>query len=159
MNLPLIEKCNQKRMSTEDGLERLNSLILLISLMEGLVTKPEGVSTADFFFTDVDLPDTLPKDELIELQRIQLEMRLGLECRENAMRRMGKENITELLQKIDDDMKQHPMFYGVNPMQTPMPMDQHYPIPEVNSGIMNGSNPQELLRTEMTGQNGGAEVV
>lgn len=159
MNLPLIEKCNQKRMSTEDGLERLNSLILLVSMLEGLIQKPDGVSTADFFFTDVDLPDTLPKDELIELQRIQLEMKLGLECRENAMRRIGKENITELLQKIDDDMEQHPMFYGVNPMQTTMPTDQHYPIPEVNSGIMNGSNPQELLRTEMTGRNGGAEVV
>ena len=157
MNLPLIEKCNQKRMSTEDGLERLNSLILLVSLLEGLVTKPSDVSTADFFFTDVDLPDTLPKDELIELQRLQLEMRLGLECRENAMRRIGKENITELLQKIDDDMKQHPMFYGVNPMDTQMPTDQHYPIPQVNSGIMNGSNPQELLRKDMTGSNGGAE--
>lgn len=153
MNLPLIEKCNQKRMSTEDGLERLNSLILLVSLLEGIIMKPNDIPTADFFYTDVDLPDTLPKDELIELQRIQLELKMGLECRENAMRRIGKENITELMQKIDDDMKEHPMFYGVNPIQTTMPSDIHDPIPEVNSGIMNGSNPKEELRKEMTGKN------
>lgn len=144
MNLPLIEKCNQKRMSTEDGLERINSLILLVALMEGLIRKPEGITTADFFFTDVDLPDTLPKDELIELQRIQLEMKSGLECRENAMRRIGKENITELLEKIDEDIQNNPTFYGVMPQQQQ---------PELNSGMMNGSNPQEQVRIEMTGSN------
>lgn len=157
MNLPLIEKCNQKKMSTEDGLERLNSLILLVSLMEGLIRKPESVSTADFFFTDVDIPDTLPKDELLELQRIQTEMKSGIESRDNAMRRTGKENITELMQKIDDDMKEHPMFYGVVPAQYPMmPQDVHDPMsaqPQINPGFMNGQTPQEIVRTEMTGQN------
>ena len=151
MNLPLIEKCNMKRQNTEDGLERLNSLILLVSLCEGLVFKPERIPTADFFFTDVDIPDTLPKDELVELERIQAEMKSGLECRENAMRRIGKENITELLDKIDEDIERHPEFYGIQSVKggTEEP-------PQVNSGLMNGSNPIEVVRKEMTGSNGGA---
>lgn len=150
MNLPLIEKCNMKRQNTEDGLERLNSLILLVSLCEGLVFKPEKIPTADFFFTDVDLPDTLPKDELVELERIQAEMKAGLECRENAMRRIGKENITELLDKIDGDIERHPEFYGIQSVK-----DGTEEPPQVNSGLMNGSNPIEVVRKEMTGTNGG----
>ena len=150
MNLPLIEKCNMKRQNTEDGLERLNSLILLVSLCEGLVFKPERIPTADFFFTDVDLPDTLPKDELVELERIQAEMKAGLECRENAMRRIGKENITELLDKIDEDIERHPEFYGIQSVK-----DGTEESPQVNSGLMNGSNPIEEVRKEMTGSNGG----
>lgn len=151
MNLPLIEKCEQKRLNTEDGLERINALIILISTLEGLITKPDDVSTADYFFTDVDIPDTLPKDELIELQRIQLEMKLGLESRQKAMRRMGKENITELMKEIDEDSAAHPFFYGMIPQ-----VEQATPeTPEINSGVTNGSTPQEELRKEVSGQNGG----
>ena len=154
MNLPLIEKCNQKRMNTEDGLETVNSLILLVSICEGLVTKPEGIEARDLFHTEVSIPDTLPKDEIIELQKIQLEMRLGLECRENAMKRMGKENITEIMKKVDEDMKAHPEFYGVPLAQPPVEGKS----PQLNSGLTNGSTPIEELRKEVTGQNGGAQL-
>lgn len=150
MNLPLIEKCNQKRMSTEDGLERLNSLILLISMLEGLVFKPTEIKTLDFFYTDVDIPDTLPKDELIELQRLQMELKSGLECRENAMRQMGKESISTLMEKIDEDAATHPQFYGIQPVEPDTAP------PQINSGMTNGSTPQEELRKETTGQNGGS---
>lgn len=142
MNLPLIEKCNAKRMNTEDGLERVNSLILLVSVVEGLIEKPDEIPTPDFYFTDVDLPDTLPKDELIELQRIQIELSLGLECRENAMRRMGKENITDLMRKIDEDAETHPEYYGRAPKEEEA---------QLNSGILNGQTPIEQVRVEMTG--------
>lgn len=153
MNLPLIEKCNQKRMNTEDGLETVNSLILLVSICEGLVTKPDNIEARDLFHTEVSLPDTLPKDEIIELQRIQLEMKLGLESRENAMKRIGRENITELMKKIDDDMETHPQFYGAQPTtENPESAQQ------INSGLTNGSTPIEELRKEVTGQNGGAQL-
>lgn len=155
INLPLVEKTNLKRASTEDGFERLHKLILLVSMFEGLVTKPSDVSTRDFFKTEVSLPDTLPKDMLLELQQIQQEMKMGLESRRNAMKRIGKENIDELIKEIDADMKENPCLYGHIDPNDP----RHTPDGEqnLNSGFLNGQTPVEQVRTEVTGQNGGAE--
>lgn len=146
INLPLVEKTRLKRMSTEDGLERINKLILLVALSEGLITKPQTMTTREFFFNEVKLADTLPKDMLLELQQIQLEMRMGLESRIGAMKRMGKENIEQLIEQIDKDRKENPEIYGVA-------VDE----PQLNSGFTNGETPIETVRKEMTGQNGGAQ--
>ena len=147
INLPLVEKTKLKRQSTEDGLERLNKLILLVSLLEGIIKIPEGVSTRDFFRTEVDIPNTLPKDTLIELQQIQIEMQLGLEHREHAMKRLGRENIEAELEKIDKEREEHPEYYGGEKQQ-----------PQMNSGMTNGQTPIEEVRKEITGQNGGGTV-
>ena len=154
INLPLIEKTRLKRTSTEDGLERLNKLILLVSMFEGLVRKPTDIATRDFFWNEVSLPDTLPKDMLLELQQIQQEMKMGLESRRNAMKRIGKENIDELIKEIDADMEKNPCIYGHID-----PNDPRHLSPEqtLNSGMTNGQTPVEQVRTEITGQNGGAE--
>lgn len=153
INLPLIEKTRLKRTSTENGLERLNKLILLVSMFEGLIQKPEGIPTRDFFWNEVTLPDTLPKDMLLELQQIQQEMKMGLESRRNAMKRMGKENIDELIKEIDADMKENPCIYGHIDPNDPRHMMQEQ---QLNSGFTNGQTPVEQVRTEVTGQNGGA---
>ncbi|NCB03580.1 MAG: phage portal protein, partial [Spirochaetia bacterium] len=108
MNLPLIEKTRLKRQLTESGLEELNKMIILISLIEGLIFKPEDVSNRDFYKTEVSIPDTLPKDSLMTLQELQQEMRLGFESRFNAMKRMGKENIESLIAEIDKDKEKNP---------------------------------------------------
>ena len=152
INLPLIEKTRLKRASTENGLERLNKLILLVSLFEGLVKKPEGIATRDFFWNEVSLPDTLPKDMLLELQQIQQEMKMGLESRRNAMKRIGKENIDELIKEIDEDIEKNPCLYGHIDPNDPRHMNNQ----KLNSGMTNGQTPVEQVRTEITGQNGGA---
>lgn len=150
INLPLIEKTRVKKMSTETGLESVNKLVLLISMLEGLITKPADIPTRDFFWNEVKIPDTLPKDMLMELQQIQQEMKMGLESRKNAMKRMGKENIDELIKEIDEDMKDNPCIYGHND-----PNDSKHA--DINSGMTNGQTTVEQVRTEITGQNGGAE--
>ena len=154
INLPLIEKTRLKRASTENGLEKLNKLILLVSIFEGLVIKPSDVPTRDFFWNEVSLPDTLPKDMLMELQQIQQEMKMGLESRRNAMKRIGKENIDELMSEIDEDMAKNPCIYGHIDPNDP----RHRPMEDqsLNSGMTNGQTTVEQVRTEMTGQNGGA---
>lgn len=149
MNLPLIEKCNMKKQKTEDGLERINSMIMLVSAFEGLAFKPDSMKPEDFFFTDVDIPDTLPKDELIELQRLQLELKMGLESRRGAMRRTNKENIEELIREIDDDVQKYPYFYGLAPA-----VSEEESQKEINSGVTNGDTPIETVRKEITGSNG-----
>lgn len=154
INLPLIERTRIKRMNTETGLEQINKLILLISVLEGLIKKPANVPNRDFFHNECTLPDTLPKDTLLELQQIQQEMKMGIETRKGAAKRAGKENIDTLLQDVDDDIKKNPCFYGHSDPNDP----NHYPNDtQLNSGMTNGQTTIEQVRTELTGQNGGAE--
>lgn len=143
INLPLIEKTRVKRACTEDGIEILHKMIILVSMLEGLITKPADISTRDFFHTEVSLPDTLPKDAIIELQQLQTEMRMGIESREGALKRLGRENIENILAKVAEDMETNPEFYGIAPDDK-----------DLNSGILNGQTPIEQLRIEMEGKNG-----
>lgn len=152
INLPLIERTREKRMNTQVGLEELNKLILLVSLLEGFITKPENIPLRDFFYNEVIIPDTLPKDTLIELQQIQAEMRLGIESRKNAAKRMGKENIDDLFNKIDEDIKENPYFYGFSAE------DVSGEAPQINSGMLNGQTTIEQVRKEITGRNGGENI-
>ena len=136
MNLPLIEKTRVKRSCTKTGLEIVNKMILHISLLEGLIEKPDNISKKDFLYNEVTLPDTLPKDELLELQKLESEMKLGLECRHGALERMGRENINEKLAEIDLEREEHPELF--NPMlQTAwyQAQLQGQQVPEINSGM------------------------
>lgn len=143
MNLPLIEKTRLKRQCTEDGLERLNRMLIYISAIHEFISKPEDVSFTDFYKTEVSIPDTLPKDDLIELQLLQQELSMGLETRERALKRLGRENIEVLIKDIDEERKNHPDLFG---------QEQ-----KINSGMTNGSTPIEEVRKEITGQNGGEQ--
>ena len=142
MNLPLIERTKMKRVNTEDGIERINEMMILIALYEGLIFKPENLGIRDMLYTEVTIPDTLPKDMLLELQQIQIEMQLGLEHRKGAMRRLGKENIELYLKEIDSDMEEHPELYtgGSN-------------SPQLNSGMSNGETPNEEKNKALNGEN------
>lgn len=155
MNLPLIERTRVKRGCTADGLVRVNKMILLIALHHGLIEKPEEISMKDFVKNEVEIPDTLPKDELMELQKIQQEMSLGLECRHGAMKRTGKENIPKKLAEIDKERALHPELFN------PMLQQSWYQnkMSQTNAGgMMNGQTPIETVRTEVTGQNGTPEA-
>ena len=95
----------------------------------------------DFLHTEVTIPDTLPKDELLQLQQIQTEMTLGLESRQGALKRLGREDIENKIDEIDEDREKNPQLYG----QTEQP--------QLNSGMTNGQTPQEVVNTEMNGAN------
>ena len=136
INLPLIEKTRIKKSNTENGLEIVNKLVLLVSLLEGLITKPTDISIRDFLQNEVTIPDTLPKDMLLELQQIQLEMTMGLEDRMSAMQRLGKENIDDKIKDIDEDRSKNKDLYGI-PQLAPNTNAK------VNSGFINGEKPTE----------------
>ena len=160
INLPLIERTRVKRICTSAGLVQVNKLILFISLAHGLIEKPEEISMRDFLSNEVEMPDTLPKDQLIELQQIQQELTLGLECRHGAMERLGKDNIRKKINEIDRERAEHPELF--NPMlQTTWYQNMTTPstqTPTNAGGMMNGQTPQEQKRVAMTGQNGGADT-
>lgn len=156
MNLPLIERTRIKRTCSKEGLEQVNKIIMFISMYHGLIEKPEEITMKDFVSNEVKIPDTLPKDELIELQKLQQEMTLGLECRHGAMERLGKDNIHKKLAEIDVEREQHPELF--NPMlQQTWYQNQSMQTPTNAGGMLNGQTPQEEMRKTMTGQNGGAE--
>jgi len=155
MNLPLIERTRIKRECSQNGLQRVNKMILFIALREGLIEKPENISMKDFLANTVEIPDTLPKDELIELQKIQQEMMLALECRHGALERLGKDNIPKKIAEIDKERKQHPEVF--NPaLQQMWYQNQTQMSPTNAGGMMNGQTVSEQMRITMTGQNGGA---
>ena len=148
VNLPLIERTVVKRNCSAKGLARVNKMIIYISLQHGLIEKPEDISLKNFLRNEVEIPDTLPKDELMELQKIQQEMSMGLECRHGALERIGKEdNIVKKLAEIDKEREEHPELF--NPL-----LQQSWYDNQINSGMTNGETPVETVRKEMTGQNG-----
>lgn len=151
INLPLIERTRVKRHCTQNGLQRVNKMILFLGLYHGLIEKPDDISMKDFLWNEVDLPDTLPKDELIELNKIQQEMTLGLECRHGAMERLGKDNIQKKIAEIDKERTEHPELFNPMLQQT---WYQNQMSPTNAGGMMNGQTPLETIRKEMTGQNG-----
>lgn len=156
MNLPLIERTRIKRSCSASGLQRVNKMILFLGLHHGLIEKPQDISMRDFLYNEVEIPDTLPKDELIELQKIQQEMTLGLECRHGAMERIGKDNIAKKIVEIDNERKEHPEIF--NPALQQM-WYQNQQMSETNAGgMMNGQTPVETMRIETTGKNGGGSV-
>lgn len=153
MNMPLVERTNIKRECSKTGLETINKFILYIAQIEGLITKPAEVSMRDFLYTQVQIKDTLPKDEIIELSKIQQEMMMGIECRHGGMERLGKENINEKLLEIDKERMENPEIFNST-------LQQAWYNNRLNmGGMMNGQNPQETIRVETTGQNGGATPV
>lgn len=157
VNLPLIEKTRIKRLSTTEGLIKVNKLILLLGVYHNMIEKP--ADTTDFYKTDVDFPDTLPKDELILLQQLQMEMQLGIESRRGAMKKLGKEDIETTLLQADEDRKQmqeEQMNIQIQQMALQQSMFQQRNNQEtgsLNSGLTNGSTPQEETRKEINGEN------
>ena len=143
MNAPLIDKTKIKRNLTKAGIEKVNEYILFIALFHGLINKPQEVSMSEFVKNTVTIPDTLPKDTLLELQQIQQEMTMGIECRHGAMKRLGREDIQNKLDEIDREREEHPEYFGLQPNNS------------LNAGgMLNGETPVETVRTEITGSNG-----
>ncbi len=171
-NLPLIEKNNIKRLSSRNGLERVNKLIIYLSQIEGLIIKPDDVSQLDFMYNVVEMPDTLPKDEILELQRISEEMKNGLLSREDALKRLGVEDVGAALESIDIDFEKYPVFYNSSyaitllqqamvaeketnstPSKTLLGTQGDESGSPINSGITNGQTAKEQVRVTTTGRN------
>ena len=166
MNLPLIERTRIKRACTEEGLQKVNKLIVFIGIKEGLVEKPDNVTMRDFLSNEVTIPDTLPKDELLELQQIEQEMRLSLESRHGALERLGRDDIDNKIAEIDAE-RQIYTFSSLSkkdgnasnsitdPGNDGVTKDSSSGgAPHINSGMLNGQNPKEQERIEKTGKNG-----
>lgn len=159
MNLPLIERTRVKKQCSQTGLQMVNKMILFISLQNGLIEKPEDISMKDFVANKVELPDTLPKDELLELQQIQQEIALQLETRRGALERMGRANIDKKLEEVDIEAAKMTAAQVAADLGEIAQSVSDTGMTSTNAGgMLNGETVPEQLRIALTGQNGGADL-
>lgn len=117
--LPLIERTRNKRALTSKTLSDMNKLIIKIGLVEGIIHgdldsyRKGDIYAKDVYQNEIIWADNLPKDGLVEVQTIQLEMKLGLEDRVGAMKRLGRKDIQQRLNDIDKDREEYPEIYGL----------------------------------------------
>ena len=106
---PLIQQANIKAMTYGEGITKVNSMILRILAIEDpdnerLVRLQQ---IAPDFLSDMRIEPVFaygfPKDKTDELNRAQMELNMKLSSRREIMERMGKQNIPELLDEIDED--------------------------------------------------------
>lgn len=96
---PLIEKTKVKRRTYGYGIEQINELILkTLQVKENFnaITNENEVIFASPF----------PKDKTIELQNFESELRMGVESRMNVAKQLGKDNIEDLMQEIQQDREE-----------------------------------------------------
>lgn len=113
--MPLLDTIKAKQNITKSRLETVNRIIMKIAFDEELTTKPNS-SPQKIYNHKVIFGDILPKDLKQELESIQMEVKMGLESRTGAAIRLKKENVEELLEQVDNEKKDYPMFYGKTPM-------------------------------------------
>lgn len=107
---PLIQQANIKAMTYGEGISKVNSMILRILSIED----PENPRLVELqekepdFLVEMRIEPVFaygfPKDKMDELNRAQMELNMKLSSRREIMERMGKQNIPELLDEIDEDL-------------------------------------------------------
>lgn len=120
MLMSLLERVRMKRIYSSKCLKEINKFIIKIGLEEGLIDSDLSkwqrgdIYSKDLFYNEIIWEDVLPKDALVELQAIQLEMKMGLENREGALKRLGRKDIQKKIQEIDEDRRNYPDIYGIS---------------------------------------------
>lgn len=119
--LPLLERVKVKQEMLKEGLIWINKLVLHIGKHHGLIEIPKELDGKKekwkFFYNDIEFGSILPKDTLVELQQIEIEMRTGLTSRKEAMKRLNRQNVDEQINAIDEDIKKYPKLYGQEDIQ------------------------------------------
>lgn len=106
---PLMQQANIKAMTYGEGISKVNSMILRILAIEDpensrliKLEKKEPNFLAEMKIEPI-FAYGFPKDKTDELNRAQMELNMKLSSRREIMERMGKQNIPELLDEIDED--------------------------------------------------------
>ena len=106
---PLIQQANIKAMTYGEGISQMNNIIFRILEIEDPDNKrfKRIKKLSPDFLSEMQVEPVFafgfPKDKMDELQRAQMELQMKLGSRREIMERMGKQNIPDLLNEIDDD--------------------------------------------------------
>lgn len=108
---PLMQQANLKGLTYGNGIARINSMILRVLQVED--PKNERLQQlkelSPNFLAEMRIEPVFaygfPKDGMVELNKANMEMQLKISSRREIMERMGKSNIPDLLNEIDEDQK------------------------------------------------------
>lgn len=135
---PLMQQANIKAMTYGEGITKLNSMILRIISIEDpnnkrLVKLRKKVPN---FLSEMRIEPVFaygfPKDKTDELNRAQMELNMKLSSRKEIMERMGKQNIPELLEEIDEDAIQQGLLMAkIQQMSTSMSLGEEENTEEI----------------------------
>lgn len=109
---PLYQQANLKAMQYGEGITAINNMILRIMEFEApdderfMALKEAFPSYRRDIYIEPVFAYGFPKDKMDELNRAQMELNLKLGSRREIMERMGKQNIPQLLEEIDNDTLQ-----------------------------------------------------
>ena len=106
---PLMQQANIKAMTYGEGIIKVNSMILRILAIKD----PENKRLKKLLKKEPDFLEEnriepifafgFPKDRTDELNRAQMELTMKIGSRREIMERLGKQNISSLLEEIDND--------------------------------------------------------
>jgi len=150
-------------MTYGEGISKVNTMILRIVEIEDPNNKRLKVikDAEENFLTDMRIEPVFaygfPKDKMDELQRAQLELQMKLGSRREIMERIGKQNIPELLQEIDEDAMQQAvvqMQIQKIALSAGLPTEggEGNPTPEENGNLEENNN-LEGLENPIEGEN------
>ena len=135
---PLIQQANMKACTYGEGITEVNMLIFRIVQVEDPENeRVKAILNMDKnFVTDNKIVPIFaygfPKDRMDELNRGQLELTMKIASRRELMERLGKQNIPDLLQEIDDDAVQqaelqnqiNQMAFNLQPQTSEEPLEE-----------------------------------
>lgn len=108
---PLLDILKFKNVNNKPALKQVNRLIVKIALTHNLLEQ-EDLTNQELYNMEINCGEVLPKDALMELQAIREEIKLKLETRAGAMKRLKKDNVEQILKEVDEDAKKCPNIYG-----------------------------------------------
>jgi hypothetical protein len=120
-NQPLVEVTRNKWVTYGEGLKQINRLILkyakLIEYPGFDLTAFEALKPTQRYWTSIEFPDPLPKDELIQMQLIAQRISLLLQSRKQALEELGETEIEERFNEIIKEAEEIQKKLGVQTVQ------------------------------------------
>ena len=135
---PLIELADDVRFYFDEGIKKVNELIIDIGLYTGAISS--SLESPELYEHEIDHGALLPRDRSIDLSDISTEINLGVESKQGAMERLGVRNIeakTEEINAEEEDEKKREMELA-----------QKYMPPEMVGQIGNADNFQDTPKPD-----------
>lgn len=96
---PIIELADDVRYYFNEGIEKVNELIIDIGLYTGAISS--SLEEQELYALEIDHGSLLPRDRSLELNDIISELNARLESQKGAMERLGTRDIEEKRREID----------------------------------------------------------
>lgn len=101
----LLDITQLKRGTYGYGLKTVNRLALKYGVQMGIISAPtDPLELKNFYKTDVRFNDPLPRDELIQLNKIITRLKNGLITVKDALEALGETNVSDYIEDILEDI-------------------------------------------------------